>query len=230
MHFLFRRVEPRVEPVNGVVQPPVIPPAHRPGRLTNQLAYIRNTVMRAVFKHQHSWPFTVPVDTVKFNLPDYFKIVEYPMDLGTVRKRLENNYYWCARECMDDVQLIFKNCYRYNKPGEDVTLMGQSLEKLFLNKMKSMPPVEAVMPGEKKKAKPNVTKAKKMVPPGGGISTGSGIGSPDSPPAVVDPGPDIKVKVEPKAVGGKAAVLPDGSMLTPAKPATDTKPPTADMK
>jgi len=31
------RYEPEVEPVNGVVQPPFIPPHHRPGRVTNQL-------------------------------------------------------------------------------------------------------------------------------------------------------------------------------------------------
>ncbi len=51
----------------------------------------------AVLKHQHSWPFLTPVDTVKLGLPDYFKIVKHPMDINTVKKRLENNYYWCAQ-------------------------------------------------------------------------------------------------------------------------------------
>ena len=40
------------------------------------------------------------------------------MDMGTVKKRLENNYYWCAQECVDDIKLMFNNCYLYNKPGE----------------------------------------------------------------------------------------------------------------
>lgn len=72
----------------------------------------------AMWKHQHGWPFHTPVDTVKLGLPDYFKFIEYPMDLGTVKKRLEHNYYWCGKECIDDVDLMFKNCYKYNKPGE----------------------------------------------------------------------------------------------------------------
>ena len=73
-------------------------------------------------KHQHGWPFLVPVDTIKLGLPDYFKIITQPMDLGTIKKRLENNYYWCAQECIDDTNTMFQNCYTYNKPGEVIFL------------------------------------------------------------------------------------------------------------
>jgi bromodomain-containing protein 4 len=58
------------------------------------------------------------------------------MDLGTIKKRLENNYYWCADECIQDFSAMFSNCYAYNKPGEDVVVMAQTLEKLFLAKVK----------------------------------------------------------------------------------------------
>lgn len=61
------------------------------------------------------------------------------MDLGTVKKRLENNYYWSAKECIQDFNTMFTNCYVYNKPGEDVVLMAQTLEKLFLTKVAQMP-------------------------------------------------------------------------------------------
>ena len=74
--------------------------------------------LSGMWKHQHGWPFHIPVDTIKLGLPDYFKIVKQPMDLGTVKKRLENNYYWCSQECTDDITLMFQNCYLYNKPGE----------------------------------------------------------------------------------------------------------------
>lgn len=109
-------VEISVDPVNGIVQPPVKPHPSRPGRATNQLHFIHKTVMKAVWKHQFSWPFQQPVDTIKLNLPDYHKIIKKPMDLGTVKKRLENNFYWKAQEAMDDFQTMFDNCYIYNKP------------------------------------------------------------------------------------------------------------------
>ncbi|XP_037037048.1 homeotic protein female sterile-like isoform X4 [Bradysia coprophila] len=136
------RVEPAVEAVNGIIQPPVVPPPDRPGRNTNQLHFLLKTVMKAVWKHQFSWPFQQPVDAKKLNLPDYHKIIKQAMDLGTVRKRLENNYYWSSKEAIQDFNTMFTNCYVYNKPGEDVVVMAQILEKLFLTKVALMPKEE----------------------------------------------------------------------------------------
>jgi hypothetical protein len=66
------RNEPYIEPVNGIVQPPVVPPPNRPGRLTNKLNFLLKTVMKALWKHQHAWPFYQPVDATKLNLPVSF--------------------------------------------------------------------------------------------------------------------------------------------------------------
>lgn len=59
------------------------------------------------------------------------------MDLGTIKKRLENSYYWSGKECIQDFNTMFTNCYVYNKPGEDVVVMAQTLEKVFLTKVRS---------------------------------------------------------------------------------------------
>lgn len=160
------RNEPYVEPVNGIVQPPTVPPPERPGRNTNQLQFLIKTVMKAIWKHHFSWPFQQPVDAKKLNLPDYHKIIKQPMDLGTVKKRLESNYYWTADEAVQDLNTMFSNCYVYNKPGEDVVVMAQTLEKVFLQKLEGMPKeeieLEPVTPkgGSKKKPRPGTaTKA-----------------------------------------------------------------------
>lgn len=65
---------PRQEPINGIVQPPIIPPSNRPGRLTNQLRFIQKSVIKPLWKHSFAWPFQQPIDTIKLNLPvsDYF--------------------------------------------------------------------------------------------------------------------------------------------------------------
>ncbi|XP_013774946.1 bromodomain-containing protein 3-like isoform X2 [Limulus polyphemus] len=134
------------EPVNGIVQPYFVPPSEKPHRNTNQLQYLLKVVMKAVWKHQFAWPFHEPVDTIKLNLPDYHKIIQQPMDLGTIKKRLENCWYYSATECVDDFKTMFTNCYVYNKPGEDVVLMAQTLEKLFLTKIAEMPNQEIEIP------------------------------------------------------------------------------------
>ncbi|KAG1652762.1 Bromodomain-containing protein 2 [Nymphon striatum] len=148
-----------LKPVNGVVQPPVIAPPDRPGRYTNQLSYISKVLMKAVWKHHFAWPFKEPVDAVKLNLVDYHKIIKNPMDLGTIKKRLENNYYQSGFDCIQDFNAMFTNCYVFNKPGEDVVLMGQTIEKLFLTKVAEMPKEEIEIifpsrgPGSKGKGK-----------------------------------------------------------------------------
>lgn len=37
------------------------------------------------------------------------------MDMGTIKKRLENSYYINAQECIQDFNTMFTNCYIYNK-------------------------------------------------------------------------------------------------------------------
>lgn len=125
--------------------PPEYTNPSKPGRKTNQLQYMQNVVVKTLWKHQFAWPFYTPVDAIKLGLPDYHKIIKVPMDMGTIKKRLENNYYWSASECMQDFNTMFTNCYIYNKPTDDIVLMAQALEKIFLQKVAQMPQEEVEM-------------------------------------------------------------------------------------
>ena len=46
---------------------------------------------------------------------DYFRIVKRPMDMGIIKRNLENCVYSCAKECIQDYRQMFNNCYLYNK-------------------------------------------------------------------------------------------------------------------
>jgi len=41
----------------------------RPKRQTNQLQYLLKVVVKGLWKHQFAWPFHIPVDAIKLNLP-----------------------------------------------------------------------------------------------------------------------------------------------------------------
>ncbi|XP_030646936.1 bromodomain testis-specific protein [Chanos chanos] len=138
--------------VSGNPPPPEYKNPKKPGRLTNQLQYLEKVVIRALWRHHFSWPFRQPVDAVRLNLPDYYTIIKTPMDLNTIKKRLENNYYWKAMECVEDFNTMFTNCYMYNRPGDDIVLMAQALEKLFLEKVSQMPEEECEIPAVTAKA------------------------------------------------------------------------------
>ncbi|XP_041958867.1 bromodomain-containing protein 2b isoform X2 [Alosa sapidissima] len=126
------------------LRPPVLDTIHptRPPRQTNQLQYLLKGVVKTLWKHQFAWPFQAPVDAMKLNIPDYYKIIKNPMDMGTIKRRLENGYYYNAQECIQDFNTMFTNCYIYNKPGDDIVLMAEALEKAFLQKISDMPQEE----------------------------------------------------------------------------------------
>ncbi|XP_074545780.1 bromodomain-containing protein 3-like isoform X2 [Halichoeres trimaculatus] len=149
--------------LSQVVNPPP-PEVHpqTPGRSTNQLKFMLNVVTKSLWKHQYAWPFYQPVDAVALGLADYHTIITSPMDLGTIKARLENNYYLSSSECMQDFNTMFTNCYIYNKPTDDIVLMALALEKVFLQKV-------ALMPQQEVEITPNIVKVKgkKGSTPGG---------------------------------------------------------------
>uniref|UniRef100_A0A8C5TLE8 Bromodomain testis-specific protein n=1 Tax=Malurus cyaneus samueli TaxID=2593467 RepID=A0A8C5TLE8_9PASS len=146
----------------NIINPP--PPEYinnkRSGCQTNQLQYLHRVVMRAMWRHNFSWPFHQPVDAAALNLPDYYTIIKKPMDLGTIKKRLEHNYYTKAAECIEDFKTMFWNCYMYNKPGDDIVFMAEELEKVFMQKIAHMPPEERLVNLNKGKRKGKKTEGK----------------------------------------------------------------------
>lgn len=80
-------------------------------------------------------------DWVALNIPQYPQVVREPMDLGTVRTKLDNGLYplppYAAFE--RDVRLIFKNCYLFNPPGTPVHEWGARLEAVFEDKWSERP-------------------------------------------------------------------------------------------
>ncbi|XP_030625148.1 bromodomain-containing protein 3a [Chanos chanos] len=178
----------QVPPPSGNPPPPEVTNPSKPGRKTNQLQYMQNVVVKTLWRHQFAWPFYQPVDAVKLGLPDYHKIIKNPMDMGTIKKRLENNYYWSASECMQDFNTMFTNCYIYNKPTDDIVLMAQALEKIFLQKV-------AMMPQEEVELLPPAPKGKGRKPQGPGQleAAVSSASPPSTFPGTTSPGSQTPV-------------------------------------
>ncbi|TFY79734.1 hypothetical protein EWM64_g4278 [Hericium alpestre] len=86
-------------------------------------------------------PFAEPVDWVKLQIPDYPRIIKRPMDLSTMRRKLENGQYPNPDRFRDDFKLIISNCFTYNSPGTPVNQAGIELQHLFDEKWAHMPPL-----------------------------------------------------------------------------------------
>lgn len=66
-------------------------------------------------KHSAYWLFERPVDPVALGLPDYTDVVKHPMDLSTVRNKIEESRYRHFETCVQDIYLMCQNCVLYNK-------------------------------------------------------------------------------------------------------------------
>ncbi|THH14341.1 hypothetical protein EW146_g5973 [Bondarzewia mesenterica] len=87
--------------------------------------------------------FAEPVDWVRLDLPDYPIRIPNPMDLSTIRKKLDNGEYSSAKGFRDDFWLMLNNCFTYNDTlHEPVSDAGLALERIFKKKWKSLPPLE----------------------------------------------------------------------------------------
>ncbi|XP_002022702.2 homeotic protein female sterile [Drosophila persimilis] len=113
------RQEPKIAPVNGIVQPMVMPPPNRKGRTTNLTKKFR-TVLDVMIRSKSSYQFRHAVNAVKLHVFNYHNLITRPMDLYTVKKRLENCYYFRAAEALEDILLIFSNCRSFNSPESPV--------------------------------------------------------------------------------------------------------------
>lgn len=103
-----------------------------------QLKYCMQ-IMKTLKRHRDAFPFNQPVDPVALQIPDYLDVVKQPMDLGTIANKLAAGSYSILDEWIADIQLVFSNCYAYNRLDNPVYSMGKNLEKSFETMMKKMP-------------------------------------------------------------------------------------------
>lgn len=91
-----------------------------------------NPLLKKLMDHQFGWVFSSPVDPVQLNIPDYFMIIQCPMDLGTIKKRLDNTTYYTSIESVaSDVRLTFENCIAYNDDTNEFNILAKDMLSTF---------------------------------------------------------------------------------------------------
>ncbi|KAF8016050.1 hypothetical protein BT93_H1566 [Corymbia citriodora subsp. variegata] len=90
-------------------------------------------VIKKVMKMDAAEPFNIPVDPVALQIPDYFDVIDTPMDFGTICSNLENGVkYLDSVDVFKDVQYIWGNCYKYNNKGDYILDLMRRVKKNFM--------------------------------------------------------------------------------------------------
>ncbi|GAV72907.1 Bromodomain domain-containing protein [Cephalotus follicularis] len=80
--------------------------------------------------------YAEPVDPEE--LPDYFDVIEHPMDFATVRKNLGNGAYSTLEQFESDVFLICTNAMQYNAPDTIYYKQANSIQELAKKKCQKL--------------------------------------------------------------------------------------------
>ncbi|GAB2225268.1 hypothetical protein Droror1_Dr00006059 [Drosera rotundifolia] len=110
--------------VEEVVPVPVLVGSEEVMKMCKQLL---NKLMRNKFCY---W-FNKPVDVEGLRLFDYYDIIKNPMDLGTVKSKLNRDAYSNPDEFAADVRLTFNNAMVYNPEGQEVHMYAKDLLSKF---------------------------------------------------------------------------------------------------
>ncbi|XP_052810053.1 PH-interacting protein-like isoform X2 [Mya arenaria] len=78
-----------------------------------------------VMGHSIAEPFLTPVDLNAF--PSYAVTIEYPMDLNTIKRRLENRFYRRVTALQFDLRYIESNAKTFNEPNSQIVKSAQIL-------------------------------------------------------------------------------------------------------
>ncbi|CDO97612.1 unnamed protein product [Coffea canephora] len=90
-------------------------------------------VIKKVMKMEAAEPFNVPVNPVALGVPDYFDVIDTPMDFGTICSNLESGIkYMNSEDVYRDVQYIWDNCYKYNNKGDYILELMKRVKKNFM--------------------------------------------------------------------------------------------------
>ncbi|KAI0639197.1 Bromodomain-containing protein [Trametes polyzona] len=115
--------------------------APRDAAVAEQLKFCEK-VWKDLHQKQHyaiAHPFYEPVDPIKMGIPEYPKVIKKPMDLSTMKKKLDAGEYATAEKFRDDFKLMIKNCFTFNPAGNPVHEAGKLLQQLFDEKWKNLP-------------------------------------------------------------------------------------------
>jgi hypothetical protein len=93
----------------------------------NDIIILKN-IINDISLQDEANPFLYPVDTNLYQ--DYLRSINnHPMDISTIKKKLENNRYNIIQEVVDDFQLIWDNCRIYNREDSLIYAQAERMDK-----------------------------------------------------------------------------------------------------
>jgi hypothetical protein len=99
---------------------------------------LRPLLQKLMLHPRNAGLFNTPVDPVALTLYDYFIRIKEPMDLGTVKSKLQSGHYTTVQQCFDDIDLVFRNAILYNGDNSSVSATAKLIQADFQAEMQAI--------------------------------------------------------------------------------------------
>ncbi|XP_065316123.1 PH-interacting protein-like isoform X2 [Gordionus sp. m RMFG-2023] len=110
-----------------------------PTKLANNLSWRQkcDILMKELLDNEDSEPFRKPVDCSEYS--DYYTIVRYPIDLGSIYSKLNRGMYNSPKDFRRDIRMVFVNSRAYNTNKRSrIYSMTLRLSALFEERMRKL--------------------------------------------------------------------------------------------
>ncbi|CAA3006363.1 Protein polybromo-1 [Olea europaea subsp. europaea] len=121
------------------MRPPLIPQPiaiqEQDSKLTRILKQCYNHLVEFREPHTNRIPISLFMCLPsKKDFPKYFEIIEKPISMYEIRKRIENQYYATEQDCLADFKLMFDNCRKFNEDLSQIFQDAVNFERMLLEK------------------------------------------------------------------------------------------------
>lgn len=100
-------------------------------KMDRSATFYCQSVLAELMNEESSLPFHAPVKPADWGIYDYFDLIKNPMDLGTIRQKLQQQTYIGVEEFEADVRLTFSNAMSYNPPSNWCHEAAKNLIRVF---------------------------------------------------------------------------------------------------
>lgn len=96
------------------------------------------SLLTCIKKQASAAPFLNPVSASL--VPDYYDVIKSPTDLSTITLNLSKGVYVSPENLIEDLNMLFQNCFQYNPTGSPVSNEGKKLYEYTQNQLMELFP------------------------------------------------------------------------------------------
>lgn len=108
--------------------------------MSNKLSDYDKLWISRILVDLFKWPLTQqfrqPVDPVRDGVENYLEIIKNPVDLSTMKKKLNDGVYKSVQQFSDDIHLMYQNSLQFNGNGSMLTYIAADIEKWYQSRLK----------------------------------------------------------------------------------------------